>query len=238
MVDVHCHILPGVDDGSRSVAMSLEMIKCSAAQGVGAIVFTPHFYADMDSPETFLARRNNAYATLLKALHEHPIPDCPGFALGSEVHFFRGISRSNAPEKLCFGNSGYVLIEMPFRAWQPQMISEIEEISKVLGLRVIIAHIERYLDQDKKLVRRLIDNPDLIIQSNGEFFTQKSTSRLALKMLKAGQIDLLGSDCHNLDSRRPNLSEAFDIIDNKLGSRYTDRLIRNGRAVFEEVTDV
>ncbi len=238
MVDVHCHILPGVDDGSRSVAMSLEMLSRAAAQGVGAIVFTPHFYADMDSPETFLARRNEAFATLTNAVLEHPIQDCPYFALGSEVHYFRGISRSDAPEKLCFGNSDYVLIEMPFRSWQPQMISEIEEISKVLGLRVIIAHIERYLDQDKKLVRRLIDNPDLIIQSNAEFFIEKATTKLALKMLKAGQIDLLGSDCHNLDSRRPNLSDAFDIIENKLGPRYTDRLIRNGRAVFEEVTDV
>jgi len=229
-------MLPGVDDGSRSVAMSVEMLKRSAAQGVGAVVFTPHFYADMDSPETFLARRRDAFAKLLPEFDK--IPDCPAYALGAEVHYFRGISRSDAPEKLCFGRSDYVLIEMPFRTWQPQMISEIEEISKVLGLNVIIAHIERYLDQDKKLVRRLIDNPDLLIQSNAEFFIEKGTSKLALKMLKAGNIDLLGSDSHNLESRRPNLSEAFDIIEHKLGAKYTDRLIMNGRMVFEEVTNV
>ena len=226
-------MLPGVDDGSRSVAMSVEMMTRSAAQGVSAVVLTPHFYADMDSPETFLARRAKAYEKLLPELAA--IPDCPQTALGAEVHYFRGISRSDAPEKLCFGNSGYVLIEMPFRPWQPQMISEIEEISQVLGLNVIIAHIERYLDQDKKLVRRLIDNPDLLIQSNAEFFIEKSTTKLALKMLKSGQIDILGSDSHNLDSRRPNLSEAFDIIEDRLGGRYTAKLIDNGRYVFDEV---
>ena len=229
MIDMHCHILPGVDDGSKSAEMSREMLARSAEQGVEAIVFTPHFYADMDSPDTFLKRRNEAYAKIRGDLGDL------GCALGSEVHYFRGISRSDAPEMLTFGKSDYILIEMPFRHWQPQMVAEIEEISKVLGLNVILAHIERYLDQDKKLVKRLIENPDILIQSNAEFFTTPSTTKLAIKMLKQGKIDLLGSDCHNLDSRKPNLGEAFDIIEQKAGPQYADRLIRNGYAVFDSL---
>ena len=57
MFDVHCHILPGIDDGSKNTDMSLVMIRRSVDQGVQGIVFTPHFYADMNSPETFLKKR-------------------------------------------------------------------------------------------------------------------------------------------------------------------------------------
>ena len=64
MFDVHCHMLPGIDDGSKDVTMSLEMIRRSVEQGIEGLVFTPHFYADMNSPETFLKRRARALAEL------------------------------------------------------------------------------------------------------------------------------------------------------------------------------
>lgn len=64
MTDMHCHILPGMDDGSRSAAESLSMLEASAAQGVDRIVATPHFYAGENSPEVFLSRREHAYERL------------------------------------------------------------------------------------------------------------------------------------------------------------------------------
>ena len=149
-------MLPGIDDGSKDVAMSLEMISRSVEQGVEGIIFTPHFYADMNSPETFLRKRD-------KALHElednlGSLPKVPVYTTGAEVHYFRGMSRSKDIERLCIGKSDYMLIEMPFRNWQPNMIDEIEEISLVLGLRVIIAHIERYksLEGDIETVRDMV----------------------------------------------------------------------------------
>ena len=77
MTDIHSHILPGMDDGSRSTEESLAMLAASAAQGVRAIAATPHFYAMENSPEEFLARRAAAVARLL-------IPfDIPSPATGS-----------------------------------------------------------------------------------------------------------------------------------------------------------
>lgn len=210
MFDVHCHILPAIDDGSKDVQMSLEMLKRESEQGIEGVIFTPHFYAFRNSPEAFIKRRDNALNKLADSFSS--IPDVPKYTVGAEVHYFRGMSRTDGLESLCIGNSNYILIEMPFRDWQPVFIDEIEEISEVLGLQVIIAHIERYLDQNRKLVKRLFDNPDILIQSNAEFFTDKKTSAKAIKLLKKGRIDLLGSDCHNLDERRPNLAEAMEII--------------------------
>ena len=126
----------------------------------------------------------------------------PEYTVGAEVHYFRGMSRYDGLESLCIGNSDYILIEMPFRQWQSVFVDEIEEISQVLGLKVIIAHIERYFDQDKRLVKRLLDNPNLLIQCNAEFFIEKHTAAKAMKFLKTGRIDLLGSDSHNLDSQK------------------------------------
>ena len=231
MIDVHCHMLPGIDDGSKDVAMSLEMISRSVEQGVEGIIFTPHFYADMNSPETFLRKRD-------KALHElednlGSLPKVPVYTTGAEVHYFRGMSRSKDIERLCIGKSDYMLIEMPFRNWQPNMIDEIEEISLVLGLRVIIAHIERYFDQDKKLVNRLLENPNLLIQCNAEFFIEKSTYSKAVRLLKTRRIDLLGSDSHNLSSRRPNLAEAVEIIEKKDKKDALGHIIRAGRRIFD-----
>lgn len=224
-------MLPGIDDGSKDVAMSLEMISRSVEQGVEGIIFTPHFYADMNSPETFLRKRD-------KALHElednlGSLPKVPVYTTGAEVHYFRGMSRSKDIERLCIGKSDYMLIEMPFRNWQPNMIDEIEEISLVLGLRVIIAHIERYFDQDKKLVNRLLENPNLLIQCNAEFFIEKSTYSKAIRLLKTRRIDLLGSDSHNLSSRRPNLAEAVEIIEKKDKKDALGHIIRAGRRIFD-----
>ena len=224
-------MLPGIDDGSKDVAMSLEMISRSVEQGVEGIIFTPHFYADMNSPETFLRKRD-------KALHElednlGSLPKVPVYTTGAEVHYFRGMSRSKDIERLCIGKSDYMLIEMPFRNWQPNMIDEIEEISLVLGIRVIIAHIERYFDQDKKLVNRLLDNPNLLIQCNAEFFIEKSTYSKAVRLLKTRRIDLLGTDSHNLTSRRPNMAEAIEFGKKKDKKDALGHIIRAGRRFFD-----
>ena len=232
MFDCHCHILPGIDDGSKNVDMSLEMLKMSAEQGVEGIIFTPHFYADENGPEKFLERRAKALEELEANLDK--LERVPQYLTGAEVHYFRGMSRVDSLESLCIGKSDYILIEMPFRDWQANFIDEIEEISKVLGLKVIIAHIERYFDQDRRLVKRILDNPDLLIQCNAEFFIEKPTTNKALKLLKSGRIDLLGTDCHRVERRRPNLKEAVEIIEKKDKKGNLDHIWRMSRKIFAE----
>ena len=232
MFDCHCHILPGIDDGSKNVQMSLKMLDMEVRQGVEGVIFTPHFYADMNSPETFLRRRERALQELEANLSL--LPRVPKYISGSEVHYFRGMSRAEGIESLCIGNSDYILLEMPFRDWQPQFIDEVEEISDVLGLRVIIAHIERYLDQDRRLVNRILENPDFLIQCNAEFFIERT--KPALNLMKTGRIDLLGTDSHNLEHRRPNLADAVQIMQKKDKKGALDHIYRVSRQIFAAAT--
>ena len=78
-----------------------------------------------------------------------------------------------------------------------------------------------------------MDNPNLLIQCNAEFFIEKTRSK-AVKLLKKGRIDLLGSDSHNLDDRRPNLNEALAIIEKHDKKGALDHINRISRTIFEQ----
>ena len=243
MIDIHSHVLPGIDDGSKDAEMSAQMLLESRRQGVEWMCFTPHFYADMTDPDTFLRKRENATDLLIAELKESGSeyqndPDVnkkyPGFVLGAEVHYYRGIGRSEDIRKLCIGNSSYLLLEPQFRTWTPAFLEDVRTLRDELDLKVIIAHIERYLDQDKHLVNELLDEQGIYIQSNAEAFIDRKTRKKVMKLLEDGRIDLLGSDCHNMTYRPPDMLLAWEIIEDKLGERPLKRIENNGRNLIEQ----
>lgn len=231
MIDIHSHILPQIDDGSKSVDMSLRMLRESWKQGVDGIVLTPHFYADKDSPEAFLRRRQSAANRLNAQIGR--LRNCPTLLLGAEVHYYRGMGHSDALRNLCVGGSGFVLIEMPFDRWNSYILQDIKEVYSRLGLRVIIAHIDRYLGlQPAGMIDDLHAIREVYFQANADFFLQRNTRRRAIKMLKNREIHFLGSDCHNMTTRAPNLGEAVDYINRKLGDQALNRIERRGIKLF------
>ncbi len=118
-----------------------------------------------------------------------------------------------------------LLIEMPFMNWTDRIWRDIEEISSYPNTTVMLAHLERYLqfNAEKYLTKPAMH--DILIQSNAENFTSGFFQRRkALKMLKEGVIDVIGSDCHNLSSRPPDIAEARDIIRKSLGNSALARI--------------
>lgn len=222
MTDFHSHLLPGIDDGSDSVSTSLSMLDMWREQGwIDTICATPHFYADHNTPERFLRRRNAAYETLKQAIGARE--GYPAIRLGAEVRFFDGISAAEVLPELCLEGTRFLLLEMPFTSWTGRMISEVAEIRR-RGIVPIAAHLERYLSfNSKKTIYQFMDL-DVLIQCNAEFFLSRRTSRKALKLLREERIHLLGSDAHNTGSRPPNLAPALELIESKLGGRAIDRL--------------
>lgn len=210
VVDFHCHLLPSLDDGSRDVEMSLAMLDDMAAQGIGAVVATPHFYPDRADLSAFLDHRDRAVERLGTVYDgaRHP-----RVYLGAEVAYFRGISRSEQLKRLCVVGTKCLLVEMPFVRWTKDMIDDVVNIEAELGLNPILAHIERYINRQKgSTVPYLIDNGALI-QSNASFFLDKKTKKQAISMLKREEIHILGSDGHNMDDRRPQLGAALREIE-------------------------
>ena len=233
LTDFHSHILPGVDDGSKSVEQSLEMLRMEAAQGIRRVIATPHFYPRHDSPERFLRRRAEAMNRLQEAMAgEENLPD---IELGAEIYFFSGISDSEVLSQLTIGQKSCILLEMPHSPWTESMYRELEGICVKQGLTPVIAHVDRYIRPFKTygIPERLKELP-VLVQANAEFFLDRSTRRMALRMLKSGQIHVLGSDCHNLKDRKPNLGDAISLIQDRLGPASLDWIHTNEQGILYE----
>lgn len=211
MVDYHSHILPEMDDGADSVETSLAMLRESSRQGVDLICATPHFYADEEDPKSFLQRRSEAYSRLREAMGDGK--GYPDILLGAEVLYFPGISVAEEMRELCLEGTFFLLVEPPMLPWTDAMLDEIEACVSSLHCIPVIAHIDRYM--------RLLNAPELLnrvmgrkmlIQANAAFFLHRQSQDAALDSLRHGRIHFLGSDCHDLIDRAPNLEAALDVI--------------------------
>lgn len=218
MTDYHSHILPGIDDGSSCVADSLEMLRRLNEQGVDTVALTPHFYANHNSMEHFLARRNRAMEQLQEALSG----DVPRLLLGAEVLYYRGVSHLEQLKQLCLEGTNVLLLEMPFSHWGEYEVREVCEMAVSGDVTVLLAHIERYLAfQSNKTWDRLLEC-GVLMQSNAEFFLTPMLRRRAIQMLRQDRIHLLGTDTHNLTTRAPHMDTALAYIGKELGQDFRE----------------
>lgn len=229
MIDFHSHFLPGIDDGSDCVETSIAMLNAWYSQGITEICATPHFYAEHNNPERFITRRNIAFAMVQDATNI----ELQNIRLGAEVLFFDGISSYDGLHELCLEGTDLLLLEMPFRTWTSHMIEEVGIIASTTGIMPVAAHIERYLDQPRNLLKEFL-KLNIFIQSNAEFFLDKHTQHKALKMLKKGTITFLGTDAHNLGRRSVNLGPALDVITKKLGDSFITQLENTQNSIIRD----
>lgn len=226
MIDIHTHILPNMDDGSDSVVTSIELLNILKSEGVELVCLTSHFYPRNESIEDFLNRRNDSYSKLISKYNGDL-----KLRLGAEVHYYRGISASENIDKLCIENTKVLLIELSFTS--PVTDSTVNELISLSnkGYKVVLAHIERY-DIDPSQIAYM-HSQGILMQCNTEFINGLFTSRKALKWLKSGIIDLIGSDSHNLKDRVPNYDKAIYNIKNKLGEAFLEQFIANSYKIIK-----
>lgn len=229
MIDIHTHILPGMDDGSVSLEESLAMAKESARQGVRLLAATPHFYATQEDPNSFLRRRERSLALLESAWQD----GFPTLLVGAEVRYFDGISRVEKIAHLTLDHTRILLLEMPFTSWSGRMVDEVLELQRSRGLQVLLAHVERYLkDQDGQVWETFRQN-GVWMQCNANFFLRWQTKRKAQALFKKGEIQMLGSDTHNMTSRPPNLAMARDALVKSLGQAVWRSFERQSYALLK-----
>ena len=232
VIDFHSHVLPEVDDGSASIEESIELLRIEKQQGVECVVATPHFYAHHDTPESFLRRRSHAERCLREEMAKHG--DLPQLKIGAEVYFFKGISDSDVVSELTIDSKRCILIEMPVSPWSESVYRELGELYLKRGIIPVIAHIDRYISRFRTfgIPQKLSELP-VLVQANADFFLSRSTSAMAMRMLKKDRIHLLGSDCHNLKTRKPNLGSAIEQIRGHLGEDVIRRINAYERDVLE-----
>ncbi|MBQ3046351.1 MAG: hypothetical protein IJD49_10410 [Clostridia bacterium] len=221
MVDFHSHILPQMDDGSSGVEESFEMLSALARQGVETVIATPHFYANDESVSDFLARREKSFAALNASVGK----GLPDILLGAEVKYYEGISRMAGLEALCIGNTGLLLLEMPMKRWTEYTLRELIDISCSGKIILVLAHVERYLSfQSSGTIDYLLKN-GILLQINAGFLCGTFSKRKALGLLKRQAVHFIGSDCHNMSDRPPDIGRAYEIIRKKLGNDFSQAFI-------------
>lgn len=197
-VDMHSHLIPGIDDGSKTMEESLELIRRLAGYGLRKIITTPHIMYEYyrNTPEIIgmgledlrKAVRNEGIEIEIEAAAEYYM---------DEIFLEKVI----AGDKILSFGENYVLVETGFIN-KPQMLFDIIFQLEMAGYKPILAHPERYqyLISDKKLFEDLVDR-NIILQVNLLSLTgfySKQVKDFADMMLERGLIRFLGTDCHNL----------------------------------------
>lgn len=217
-----------MDDGSRSVEESISMLTALGYQGADTVVATPHFYADDGSVSSFLKRRDSS----LEKLVSEVTTGLPRIVPGAEVRYYSGISRLEGLKSLRIEGSELLLLEMPFCRWTEYDLKELIELSCKSGIRVLLAHIERYCDFQRRGIWEDLARNGILFQINASRFQALSTRAWALSFLKKGLVRFIGSDCHNMTDRPPNIGAAYEIIRKKLGQDFEKALYRYGEGSF------
>ncbi len=234
-IDIHAHILPAVDDGAKNIDESLSLLRMLKKQNVGAVAVSPHFYPRKEnSVVEYRARIEAAYSRLL----EHADGSLPEIFLGCEVHFFSGMSHFSDIDKLCIGNSKYILIELPYRQITYSMANEIIELNLNHGLIPILAHIERYRNfRGFEHILRLISDGFALGQINAYSLMEVRARRTTRKLIKNGFVSFIASDCHSVDDIPPRIEEALKLVEKKLGGQILSELKANSEGLYNKIKE-
>ena len=231
MVDVHCHILPGLDDGPDSLEESLAMAESAIADGITHVVATPH--SNSQYPFDY-ARLSELRDELQMQLGERL-----KLATGCDFH----LSPENlcavrlAPQPFCINQKNYLLVEFNEFAIPPSMDQTLHEL-QLLNLRVVVTHPERnaILRQQPKRLAQWVEQ-GCFVQVTGGSLTGgfgKEPMQDALEWIAQGLVHFVASDAHNTRGRPLRLQPAFDVVKKKFGEEKARTLfIDNPMAAFE-----
>ena len=236
--DFHTHILPKMDDGSHGTLESVEMLCAMRDQGIRRVVATSHFYPETEDPHKFLSRRRVAIEALAKRIEESEHEGLPTVYAGAEVAYFDGISTSQMVGELCIEGTNLLLVEMPFRRWSHAVVEEICYLVENTEIRPVIAHIERHFPYCRNAMIKYLASKGVLIQSNASAFINKLTRHRAAKLVKEGVITLIGSDCHNLTDRAPNVDKGAEELVRLVGKERLVKLAELGQSVLDTATPI
>lgn len=216
MIDIHSHILPNIDDGSRSKEITLEMLRIANENGTREIVATPHFCRGYGE---------TSYKDVKKLVEEiQQLADKEGMDIkiyhGQEVYYSeKMIEDYNEGLIGTINDTRYMLFELPMTSKLDESIFDILYEMQIRGIVLILAHPERYkfIMEKPWLINRFIDEGILFQLNTGSIegkFGEK-VKKTASILLDNGIYNFIGSDAHNIRSRKPGISEGIKISKDK-----------------------
>lgn len=225
MIDIHCHLLPGIDDGAKTLADSLEMARIAVSEGVSVIACTPHM-----TPGVY----DNIGADVrvrVEALQRHidEAGICLQVVSGADVHVAPDlVSRLRSGEALSLNGSRYVLLETPHHVAPPRLESLVFDLMSA-GYVPIFTHPERltWIDRNYDLIKRLFQS-GVWMQVTAGSITGRFGERpryWAERMLDEGIVHVVSTDAHDPVRRPPLFGEAYDALTRRLGETEANNMV-------------
>ncbi len=223
LVELHCHILPGIDDGAKDLDMSMELIRKELQDGTVGIVFTPHFHYERTTVEKFVENRRAAFRKVAAAVKAENLTLAA--KMGAEIYYSTALPSLDL-RQLAFAGTNYLLIEFPTTI-QPPGIDETLYAIRAQGYTPILAHVERYpfVTEDPSLLYNWVNDGCLAQINATGLIRDGHTSRWLHKLIEWNLVHLLASDCHHPVKRPPNLKEGFDHLPPKVARRMQKNAI-------------
>ncbi len=227
LIDLHCHILPGIDDGAPDLETALEMARIAVADGIVVTACTPHMMPgvyDNQGPDVRLR-----ISALQAALDEHGIS--LRLVTGADVHLQESLgARLNDGRLLSLNDSRYFLFEPPHYAAPPRLPEAVFDVMSA-GYHPVLTHPERlsWIETHYEVIKTLAER-GVWMQVTAGSLTGRFGRRpqyWAERMVAEGHVHILATDAHNLRGRTPILSEARDIIAQRLGEDEAENMVLN-----------
>ena len=233
-IDMHCHCLPGIDDGAATMEDSLQMLQTAYADGIRKVIVTPHFHHRRGHvPKEVILQKLEEVKKELRGV-------CPDLELypGNELHYSSKLPELLAEEQVCtMANSRYVLIEFSPEKEFAEMRNALINVQSQ-GVWPILAHIERYtcLVNKPQLAEELAEmgiylqvNADGVLGNYG-----RKEKKLIKKMFSYDLISFVASDAHDTEHRKQQLSEAAEYVRKKFGEETVENCFwRNQQMVID-----
>lgn len=229
MIDLHVHILPGVDDGARDMASALAMAELAVDSGVTAIVATPHSDLPGERPNHWGLQLQGRFEALAQALRDAELP----------VDLFPGMeifATPRVPELLRQGKlislarSRYVLLEFPFRDYGPQATQILAEVA-ALGYRPVVAHPERYryVQSSPALLDRWVELGCLLQVNKGSLLGRfgRAEELLSLALVERGFAAFVASDAHSEVVRTTWMAEVQELLREEFSPQLAELLLES-----------
>jgi protein-tyrosine phosphatase len=220
--------LPEIDDGAQSIGESLKLLEVLKNDGVDVVVATPHLYLHRQSVERFLEQREESVRKLSAAIEGR---DFPRIIVGAEVYFTTALSSSQL-EMLCIGDTDYIMIELPYNVFSRTFLNSFADFVNCCEQNIILAHVERYFDYNQAEYMHEIMSYDVISQVNSDSFESIRSRKLLTKLIKNGEVHLLGTDLHSLDRRPPTFGKAERFIRKKISDSAFENMMRTAEGIL------
>ena len=231
-IDMHSHILPGMDDGSRSMGQTLRMLETAVSEGITTMMATPHNMPGKGCPPGSVVRRK--VDELRRTVEQEGIP--LEIVAGTEYYYREEVlDILDSEDAVTLGSSDCVLVEFEPLAERNYIRNALRNILG-LGYRPVIAHVERYakLMEDTAVLGDMRKN-GILVQVNAMSVTGdngRQAKKDVRNLLKKGLVDFVATDAHSDGRRAPYMEKCAEVLYRKCGTEYADRLLFGNAEAF------